>query len=131
MVSSLCTQFSPALVTIPDDASEPVAYHPFPPPSALASPDVVAKLRDLGFGYRAQYIQRTAQMLVEAHGTKSLPGDTVEAGESWLRTLRAMKTEEARTELLKFMGVGRKVADCVLLMSLDKVRALFSSSSGG
>ena len=29
---------------------------------------------------------------------------------------------EAREELLKFMGVGHKVADCVLLMSLDKVQ---------
>jgi N-glycosylase/DNA lyase len=32
-----------------------------------------------------------------------------------------MSTEDAREELLKFVGVGRKVADCVLLMSLDKV----------
>jgi len=36
-------------------------------------------------------------------------------------TLRDLDTSEAREELLKFIGVGRKVADCILLMSLDKV----------
>lgn len=39
----------------------------------------------------------------------------------WLNSLRTRSTDEAREELLKLMGVGRKVADCILLMSLDKV----------
>ena len=41
--------------------------------------------------------------------------------ERWLYTLRDMSTTDARQELLKLMGVGRKVADCILLMSLNKV----------
>lgn len=41
--------------------------------------------------------------------------------EEWLRELREWETAKAREELLRFLGVGRKVADCVLLMSLDKV----------
>lgn len=53
-------------------------------------------------------------MLIEAHPE---PG----AAEEWLRGLRKLSTQEAREELLKFIGVGRKVADCILLMSLDKV----------
>jgi 3-methyladenine DNA glycosylase/8-oxoguanine DNA glycosylase len=36
-----------------------------------------------------------------------------------------MTTADARHELLKLMGVGRKVADCILLMSLDKVGHLW------
>ena len=48
-------------------------------------------------------------------------GRIQEPAEEWLMTLRQLSTAEARDELLKFMGVGRKVADCVLLMSLDKV----------
>ena len=43
--------------------------------------------------------------------------------QSALVALRERSTDEAREELLKLMGVGRKVADCILLMSLDKVRS--------
>ena len=60
-------------------------------------------------------------MLVEAHGPGK-PGERCnEPAEAWLYTLRNLSTQEAREELLKLMGVGRKVADCILLMSLDKV----------
>lgn len=100
------------------------SYHPFPPPSALAAAEVSAKLRSLGFGYRAEFVQRTAKLLVDTHGSAVLGQDATEASERWLKTLRNSTTIEAREELLKFAGVGRKVADCVLLMSLDKVRAL-------
>lgn len=97
-------------------------YHPFPPPSVLSAPEVSATLRTLGFGYRAEFIQRTAKMLVDTHGTSlTLSGDPVEPSERWLKELRSVSTTEARHELLKFVGVGRKVADCILLMSLDKV----------
>jgi N-glycosylase/DNA lyase len=96
------------------------SYHPFPPPSRLAAPDIATTLRSLGFGYRADFIQKTAKMLEDAHGRD--PSVKGEGGpERWLRTLRDMSTTHAREELLKLMGVGRKVADCILLMSLDKV----------
>ncbi|KAJ7271873.1 DNA glycosylase [Mycena haematopus] len=115
MVQALCRQYSAPLLSTPDpsDPLVEVQYHPFPSPSVLAAPDVEATLRDLGFGYRAKFIQRTAQMLVETHGSGDL-------AEKFLASLRIIPTEDARQELLKFMGVGRKVADCVLLMSLDK-----------
>jgi N-glycosylase/DNA lyase len=140
MVKSLCTQYSPPLVSIrpptptatrmltPSESdstksgsatpeSELESYHPFPSPSRLASPEVAATLRSLGFGYRADFIQKTAKMLCDAYEGKEGP-------ERWLYTLRNMTTTDARQELLKLMGVGRKVADCILLMSLDKVRHL-------
>lgn len=134
MVKALCQRYSPALATIPppdmaqntsDEATLrnlPLTetYHPFPPPSALARPEVTATLRSLGFGYRADYIQKTCKMLVDARGSGNIQGNQVEPAESWLQTLRNLSTLEARDELLKFVGVGRKVADCVLLMSLDK-----------
>ena len=125
MVKSLCVTYSSRLLSLPPPAgphSAEEAYHPFPPPSALAAPEVTAKLRSLGFGYRADFIQKTAAMLVDAHGTTPIPQTQIEPSEEWLRTLRTLSTQEARTELLKLMGVGRKVADCILLMSLDKVR---------
>ena len=57
-------------------------------------------------------------MLVDRHSTAT--EQTIEAPERWLMTLRNDDTAKAREELLKLSGVGRKVADCVLLMSLDK-----------
>lgn len=130
MVKSLCKHYSPPLMTIrmpslipaTDDKPTEETYHPFPPPSVLASSEVSATLRALGFGYRADFIQKTAKMLVDTHGCKKSEGDSLEPAEEWLQTLRKSGTHEAREELLKFVGVGRKVADCILLMSLDKVR---------
>jgi len=99
------------------------SYHSFPPPSHLSSPDVAATLRSLGFGYRADFIQKTAKMLCDAYGAGPSPKGK-ENPERWLYSLREMTTTVARQELLKLMGVGRKVADCILLMSLDKVSHL-------
>ena len=129
MVQNLCTHYSPPLLSLPHpfNPTEILTYHPFPPPSALAISSVAQRLRSLGFGYRAEYIQRTAQMLVEAHGTQI--SGSFEGSELWLRDLRHQSTPDARQELLKFMGVGRKVADCVLLMSLDKVRIFLDGHS--
>src|ERR1700733_1351684 len=59
--------------------------------------------------YRAKYIQKTAALFSEMH-VKRLLG---------LRRLP--------TELLKLAGIGPKVADCILLVSLDKVCPPFKS----
>lgn len=117
MVQNLCIHYSPLLLSLapPSGEGEPQAYHPFPPPSVLAAPSVAPKLRELGFGYRADFIQKTASMLIEEHHTD-------EGVYRYLHGLKKMSTEDARMELLKLMGVGRKVADRVLLMSIDKVR---------
>ncbi|KAG1756614.1 DNA glycosylase [Suillus paluster] len=126
MVHALCKQYSPSLISLPPPAPSenstqgPTTYHSFPPPSVLAAPEVKSTLRALGFGYRADYIQRTAKMLVDTHGSSISQSGLRENCEEWLIGLRNMSTEAAREELLKFVGVGRKVADCVLLMSLDK-----------
>ncbi|KAF8639237.1 hypothetical protein AX17_001722 [Amanita inopinata Kibby_2008] len=125
MVNSLCKEFSPSLLSLDapltSSQGEKQVYHPFPAPSVLAASGVASILRSLGFGYRAKFIQKTANMLVEAHGvTGDSDNNSREPAEIWLESLRTRSTTEARNELLKFVGVGRKVADCVLLMSLDK-----------
>ncbi|KAL4067890.1 DNA glycosylase [Scleroderma citrinum] len=125
MVHTLCRNYSPILMSLqpPSPPShsplEAISYHPFPPPSVLAASDVASELRSLGFGYRADFVQRTARMLVDKHGPAAMQG-SVEAPERWLMTLRNEDTAKVREELLKLFGVGRKVADCILLMSLDK-----------
>lgn len=107
-----------------DGTAKHVTYHPFPPPSALVAPEVAANLRSLGFGYRANFVQRTAKMLVGEHGadmTNTCVHNGIETPEKWLISLRDLDVTKAREELLRFVGVGRKVADCILLMSLNKV----------
>lgn len=134
MVQALCKHYSSPLLSLelpipdPKDASKDVTYHPFPPPSALAAPEAATKLRSLGFGYRADFIQRTARMLVDEYSAAATDSSIlcdIEAPEKWLIGLRDLDTLKARDELLRFVGVGRKVADCILLMSLNKVTSAF------
>jgi N-glycosylase/DNA lyase len=125
MIQSLCNHYSPPLLSLPHPfcPTEVHTYHPFPSPSALCGSGVGLKLQSLGFGFHADFVHRTSKMLVDTHGlgTPVYQNYFSEASEIWLRELRNISTVAAREELLKFPGVGRKVADCVLLMSLDKV----------
>ncbi len=84
-------------------------YHAFPTPTRLAEASE-ADLRDLGLGYRAPYVQRTAEMVADGEAT---PGEA-----------RGMDYEAARESLTRFVGVGEKVADCVLLFSLGYLQAV-------
>ncbi|MBV0903416.1 DNA-3-methyladenine glycosylase family protein [Haloarcula salina] len=84
-------------------------YRAYPTPSALAETSEEA-LRDLGLGYRAPYVQRTAEM--------------VATGEAHPDEATGMDYEAARESLTRFVGVGEKVADCVLLFSLDFLEAV-------
>ena len=45
-------------------------------------------------------------------------------GEAWLLKLRGQPYQQVQDELLKFTGVGRKVADCVAVFSLDQIGAV-------
>lgn len=75
----------------------------------------------MGFGYRASFIESSLATLRKELGDK--PGD-IEAGLLRWRTTEAL---EVREKLLGLKGVGRKVADCVMLMCLDQVRPNFPS----
>ncbi|WP_277552925.1 DNA-3-methyladenine glycosylase family protein [Halobaculum limi] len=83
--------------------------HAFPTPEQLAA-RTEAELRDLSLGYRAPYVQRTAEMVAD--------------GEADPSAARGMAYEDAREYLTRFVGVGDKVADCVLLFSLDFLEAV-------
>lgn len=106
-------------------------YRIFPPPSALVSdPNLDQTLRGLGFGYRAGFIVNSLALLVAEHGSPDLGEGTVEGTittrgvKAFLESLRYESEEDRgrwRTELIRLKGVGRKVADCIGLMSMDKV----------
>lgn len=67
------------------------------------------ELRGLGLGFRAKYVAQAAAM--------------VSRGEVSLERLRGLSYEDGKRALLALPGVGDKVADCVLLFSLDKLEA--------
>ena len=92
MVENLCTHYGSKVCHF-----ESKPYFAFPSVEALANDEVEAKLRTLGFGYRAGYICKTAKQIVES------------GGESFLHQLRHKSYDEARKELLKFTGIGPKV----------------------
>jgi len=73
---------------------------------AVASED---ELRSCGLGFRAKYLRLTAKKICD---------ETIR-----LETLKTVPYLKAREQLIEFCGVGLKVADCVLLFSLDKPEA--------
>jgi N-glycosylase/DNA lyase len=83
-------------------------FHFFPTAKQLALASE-SGLRECSLGFRAKYVKATAQKIVD---------DNFD-----LNSLRQLPYLEARSKLLEFMGVGLKVADCVLLFSLDKTEA--------
>ncbi|QIB74647.1 DNA-3-methyladenine glycosylase 2 family protein [Halogeometricum borinquense] len=84
-------------------------YHAFPTADQLAV-RTEDELRDLSLGYRAPYVQRTAEMV--ANGDTH-PNDAM-----------GLPYEDARDSLTQFVGVGDKVSDCVLLFSLGFLEAV-------
>lgn len=122
MVDKLCLHYGPLI-----GHSDGLAYHDFPLPSALTGKNVEGHLRELGFGYRAKYIHRTAVMVVD----ERMPGwlDSLRNPESSILGAKARPAGEFKAEgrdgyrtaheaLLELQGVGPKVADCVCLMGL-------------
>jgi len=118
-VHNLCLHYGPLIGHINNQA-----IHDFPTPESLTGAGVESHLRELGFGYRAGYIAKTARIVAN------------ERPEGWLQTLSNPELFEdgldqkglpeggregyrkAHEELLQLQGVGPKVADCVCLMGL-------------
>ena len=66
----------------------------------------VEELAVLRSGFRAGYIADACRKVAD--------------GEIDLEKIRQMPTEQARTELMKIKGVGKKVADCTMLFGMGK-----------
>lgn len=79
-----------------------VEMHRFPTPEELSEASE-EDLRDLGVGYRAKYIEKTTELMVNGFDPEEV---------------RGKEYEEAREKIQELHGVGDKVADCVLLFSL-------------
>jgi N-glycosylase/DNA lyase len=66
-------------------------------------------LRECELGYRVKYVSETSKEIFK-NGYE-------------LEQLKKASYDQAKEELLRFPGVGPKVADCVLLFSLEKLDA--------
>ena len=98
IVALLCQRFGERVVT-PDGDQDVFSF----PGYARLARVSESELRDCKMGFRAPYLLGTAKMLA--------------AGEVDLHYLRQRPVHEARAELLRFPGVGNKIADCVLLFA--------------
>lgn len=81
----------------------------FPDPSVLAS-TTEAELRRCSLGFRAKGLLGTARLIAEG---KFAP-----------EALVGMSTREAREALCTLPGIGRKVANCILLFSYGRLEAV-------
>ena len=81
-------------------------YYTFPTPEQLSKASV-KDLRNLGLGFRDVRVFETTRMVKN----KIMDIDKLSNIES---------TEKLKEELLKFPGVGPKVADCIMLFSLER-----------
>ena len=79
-----------------------------PSPAELAEAGEAA-LRDLGLGFRAPYVASAARAVAD--------------GALDLESLRHMPYSEAHERLMELPGIGPKIADCILLHSLDQMEA--------
>lgn len=80
----------------------------FPTAEAIATVGVDF-LRQLGLGFRAKYVAVAAQKVAE--------------GDLNLDVVHSMSYQQAKDTLMELPGVGAKIADCVLVFSMDKLEA--------
>lgn len=91
------------------------AYYAFPTPEQL-SVATEEDFRNLGVGYRAKYIYASTKMVVESLAKE---GNSTPS----LYELKDLSAGLCHKALLAYAGVGPKVADCVMLFSMDQSEA--------
>ena len=103
-------------------------YYAFPTPEELSMASE-GDLRALGVGFRAKYIYdttkkiRRAEKLRGAKTTRSLSEEETDDLKYDLKAITTMNHDLCHSELQNYIGVGPKVADCVMLFSMKKQEA--------
>ncbi|KAK2194819.1 bifunctional HhH-GPD domain/DNA glycosylase/Helix-hairpin-helix [Babesia duncani] len=82
-------------------------FYAFPTLSQLQTATREA-LEKLGFGYRARYLADSVNIMKSK-------------GPTWLDKLKSLHDEDdLRLQLMELPGIGRKVADCIMLFGLER-----------
>lgn len=97
------------------DADLGIKCYSFPPVERLARA-TEQELRELGLGYRAPWIREAAISLHQMSTDESPHA----SGLDFLLNLRTLEQQAVQDTLISYKGIGRKVADCVALFSLDQ-----------
>ncbi|KAG8347654.1 putative 8-oxoguanine DNA glycosylase [Trypanosoma vivax] len=139
-----------------EERNQWIALHVLPTVEQLSAA-TEDELRSLGFGYRSKYIIGCTNVIRQSgvvgrevlsehcRGATKFSESTVVPSYRWYEELLSPNCtlEERRAKLLTLPGVGRKVADCVLLFGLGhhelvpvdthmaQVAAEYLASSGG
>ena len=87
-------------------------YYTFPTPEQLADASL-EDIKETGASFRSKYIVDTIKKVNE-----SVKGDKYD-----LEYISSLSADECHTALQEFMGVGAKVADCIMLFSMEKSSA--------
>jgi N-glycosylase/DNA lyase len=104
IISSLCERYG-------EPVRVPMGFQPvraFPTAARLAGA-TENELRACKMGFRAPYLLATAR--------------AIDGGHFDLNRVRALPANAARAELMQLPGVGRKIADCVLLFACGRQAA--------
>ncbi|HSB83861.1 MAG TPA: DNA glycosylase [Nitrosarchaeum sp.] len=83
-------------------------FYLFPEPKKIADASI-QEIQNCGVGYRAKFIIDAAKM--------------VESKQIDFDCIKKLNYHDAKETILTVPGIGNKVADCVLLFSLDKLEA--------
>lgn len=102
MLTNLCKKFGKK---IEFDKHE---YFTFPTAEKLATASI-KQLIDCRLGFRAKYVRDAVKM--------------VDSGRLDLEALKKMDYQSSLEKLRTIYGIGNKIADCILLFSLDKLEA--------
>lgn len=78
-------------------------FHAFPTPEAMAGAEK-SVFSSIGAGYRDDYLYKASRQLMDFD----------------MEEIKALDVKSARKKLLSLQGVGKKVADCILLFGFKK-----------
>ena len=104
---------SAAMLDTENIESEEDEMYAFPMPQDLTTDTVTIALRKAGFGYRDAYVSKSAGLLCELAREANIDNP-----EDHLASLSQLSEVDAKEALLRYPGVGPKVADCILLFGL-------------
>lgn len=81
------------------------------------------EIQETGASFRSKYIVDTIQNVYSAISRKSKTSDVEELLKYDLDYIKSLNDDDCHTALQEFKGVGSKVADCIMLFSMEKTSA--------